>query len=221
MLITTALSLVIASYLWGSVSPSYIVARWLKGIDLRHYGTGTLGGTNLGAQLGFRWKVAIAAVDFVKGLTPTALALALGLPSAPVVLVGLAAVCGHNWSLYLRFAGGRGLAAAVGVICVWDVRLAALVALALAVGTFTRYAGLMPVAAFAVLAPAAWFVGDGPEIIAGCFAFSLIIVLKRLEANRLPLPKEPRARMTALWRRLWLDRDVPLDQPWEERKRID
>ena len=71
-----------------------------------------------------------------------------------------------------------------------------------------------------MLAPLAWLLGDRPEVIAGSAALALIVVLKRLEGNRLPLPDGARAKAAVFWRRLWLDRDVPLDQPWEERDRI-
>jgi hypothetical protein len=56
--------------------------------------------------------------------------------------------------------------------------------------------------------------------VAASAALALIVALKRLEGNRLPLPDGGRAKAVVYWRRLWLDRDVPLGQPWEEREQV-
>jgi hypothetical protein len=66
-----------------------------------------------------------------------------------------------------------------------------------------------------MLAPIAWLLGLPAPVIVGAAVLSLLIVVKRLEANRLPLPADPRERRAVLWRRLWSDRDR--SGPWEKR----
>ena len=212
--------LILAGYLWGSISPSFVAARILKGIDLRQYGTGQVGGSNAGRQLGRRWLLIIGFADFLKGLIATALARAWGFDLLTVVFVALATVLGHNWSLFLGFSGGRGLATTMGALLAWDVRLVLMPLLFFVFTELTGHSGKGPMIAFILLAPFAWLVGDPPAFILGSFLLAVLITLKRLEANRLPLPRAPRERRAVLWRRLWLDRDVPAEQPWEERKRF-
>lgn len=215
-----ALVLAVAGYLWGSISPSFVIVRWRKGIDLRHVGTGTVSGSGVGSQLGRPWMVLIAMLDGMKGIIPPALAVALGYDWVSVVVLSLSILVGHNWSLYLALHGGRGLSTTLGIALVWDARLCVYLAITFVLGLFTRAAGFPPIAGILMLAPLAWLLGDRPEVVAGSAALALIVVLKRLEGNRLPLPAGGWAKAMVFWRRLWLDRDVPLDQPWEERERI-
>lgn len=218
---TSLLAVILASYLWGSLTPAFWIARRLKGIDLRHYGSGNVGSSNLGEQLGFSWMVAIGALDLLKGFAAAAFVRAWGADWPAIVLAGLATVAGHNWSLYLRFTGGRGMATALGVLFAWDVRLPILLLLIMAIGQAFKQGPLASAVGLALLAPGAWLMGDVAEVVVACALLTLLIAFKRLEANRLPLPQDPRAKRAVLWRRLWLDRDVPPDQPWEKRKRID
>jgi glycerol-3-phosphate acyltransferase PlsY len=217
----TSFLLIAASYLWGAISPSFIAARALKGIDLRHYGSGTVGGSNVGEQMGLAWMIAVGAADLLKGFLPIVLARAWGLDSWTVASVGIATVIGHNWSLYLGFKGGRGMGTTVGVLFAWDARLALVLLFVLAVGWLTRQGAPSSAVGLLLLAPGAWGMGDIPEIVFACALLALIIAIKRLEANRLPLPQDAREKRAVLLRRLWMDRDVPRDQAWEERKRID
>jgi glycerol-3-phosphate acyltransferase PlsY len=211
---------IVASYLWGGIPTAFLVARARLGIDLRRYGTGTIGGANAGEQMGKVWTFVIGGVDFVKGIAPAALARALDVDPATTVLASVATVAGHNWSPYLGGLGGRGLAASVGVLVAWDARLA-LFLLAFFYGfQAIRLRAPAPVLGFLSLTPFAWWLGLDIAHVAGCGLLAALAVLKRLEANRLPLPAGSRERARVLWRRFWLDRDVPLGQPWEERKRF-
>lgn len=213
--------LIIASYLWGSISPSYLVARLKKGIDLRQYGTGTVGGSNVGKQIGIGWMLAVGTLDVMKGLLPPALARAWGLDPGIAIGVGLAAVVGHNWSAYLGFKGGRGIGTTVGMLLAWDVWLAVIVLFALAIGLIIKQGAPSTAIGLILLAPIASLISHVPEIVLGCVLLASIIFLKRLEANRLPLPRDAQEKRATLWRRLWLDRDIASDRLWQERGRID
>lgn len=216
-----ALLLIIAAYLLGSLSPAYWVTRALKGIDLRRYGSASLTGSNVGEQLGTFWKIVVGTFDFLKGFVPAALATYWQMDGIVIALAGLAAVVGHNWSLYFRFAGGRGLATVTGILLAWDVRLFIYFLAVLGGSVVVRQPGPGPIIGTLLLAPIALLFSAPPWMVGGCAVIPLLLILKRLEANQLPLPADPREKRAVLWRRFWYDRDVPLDQPWQERKEID
>ena len=105
-----------SSYLIGSIPFTQILAKWVKGIDLRQVGSHNVGGRNLTRQLGLLWGILGSALDIGKGAAALWAAELIGVP-APLRLVnGMAVVAGHNWPLWLRFHGGKGLAAALGAI---------------------------------------------------------------------------------------------------------
>ncbi len=215
-----SLLLLVLAYLWGSLSPAFFVAYRVAGIDLRRYGSGNVGSSNVGEQLGRAWTIVVGFLDLVKGFLPPMLARAWGFDLSTVVLVGIATVIGHNWSLYLRFKGGRGIAATIGVLLAWDARLALGLLVLFALSAWLKQSAPGALIGLILLVPGAWLLGDPPEIVLGCAAVAVLVVMKRLEANGLPLPQGTRARSAVLRRRIWQDRDVPPDQPWEERRRI-
>ena len=210
-------TVIVAAYLWGSLSPAAFIARRARGVDLSRYGSGNVGASNLGALLGGSWKVVGFLADVLKGWAAPAAASLLGFDTTVVALVGLATVAGHSWSIWLGFRGGRGIAAAAGVLCAWDVRFIAIIPLVLGVGWITGRAALTTIVIALLLGPFAWLLSNPAPIIVGGAVLSLFIVLKRLEANRLPLPRDPRDRRAVLWRRLWSDRDLSGEHPWEKR----
>lgn len=216
-----SLALILASYLLGSISPAFLAARLRGGIDLRRYGSGNVGSSNLGQQIGAAWAVGTGTIDFLKGFAPVLLARSWGFDLTTVAAAGVAAVVGHDWSLYLGFTGGRGMGTAIGVLVALDPALALILLAVLGVGWLGKQGATSSAVGMLGIAPAAWLLGDDLRIVAGCLALTVIIALKRLEANRLPLPRDSRARGRVLVRRLWMDRDVPAGQPWEERARID
>lgn len=110
-----ALSLV-SSYLIGSIPFTQIVAKWVKGIDLRRVGSRNVGGRNLTRQLGLLWGLLGGALDIAKGAAAMWLAEWLGVPYPLRLINGMAVVAGHNWPLWLNFQGGKGLLAAIGAI---------------------------------------------------------------------------------------------------------
>lgn len=220
MLTSSVLLAMLAAYAWGSLAPTYVVARWSRGIDLRNYGSGNVGGMNLGVLLGKKWAVAIGALDWAKGLIPALLARLAGWDWPSVVLVSLAAVLGHNWSLYLGFKGGRGIAVTIGLLFAWDWRLALLFLASITIGWVTNYGPQSCLLALVLLVPAAWLIAAPLELVWGSAALLGIAIVKRLEANRLPLPSATREKRRVLLRRLWLDRDIESDRAWQERGEI-
>lgn len=114
-------ALLIGSYLLGAVPFGLLIGR-ARGIDVRQHGSGNIGATNVGRVLGRRWGHLCLALDLLKGLVPTVAAGRLLVGREPTalelsswLLVGLAAVLGHTFPIYLRFRGGKGVSTTIGV----------------------------------------------------------------------------------------------------------
>lgn len=147
---------IIASYLLGSIPSAYIFGRLLKGVDIRKHGSGNMGATNAMRVLGKGPGIAVLIIDALKGfIAVAALGSALisrGVPiSADVtrLLLALACVCGHNWTVFLGFKGGKGVATTAGTLIamavetpgLWSV-LGVTIALWIAVMLLTRIVSL-------------------------------------------------------------------------------
>jgi len=108
---------VLVSYLFGALPIGLLVGRMVKGIDVRDYGSGNIGASNVWRTMGPVWGIAVFLFDFCKGFFPTLLAGRMHevSPWLPI-LVGLAAILGHNFSPLLKFKGGKGVATSLGVV---------------------------------------------------------------------------------------------------------
>lgn len=112
----------VSAYVIGSIPTAYIFGRVLKGIDIREYGSGNVGATNVFRVIGKTPGIIALIIDIIKGFI-CATYLASGfLYMAPVtrpelyrILVGLCAIAGHNWTMFLKFKGGKGVATSAGV----------------------------------------------------------------------------------------------------------
>jgi len=114
--IPLTIALMALAYLLGSVPFSYLVAR-LNGIDLHQVGSGNIGGANVWRSCGFGPFVIAAAGDILKGVLPTLVALHIAkLSPGEVMLVGVAAILGHTFSIFLKFTGGKAVATSTGVL---------------------------------------------------------------------------------------------------------
>ena len=140
-------------YLFGSLSPSYLISKKKK-IDLRKSGTGNFGTSNAIISMGRAWGAAVMAVDIVKAWVAVKLCQ-LMFPSLLLggVIAGSAAVLGHNHPFYLRFKGGKGVAAFGGFVLAfsWQIFLAML-AVCLAIALVVNYSCMLSFSA-AVIFP--------------------------------------------------------------------
>lgn len=109
--------LLAAAYFIGAIPTSYLVARAVRGIDLREHGSGNLGATNAFRVLGWRAAMPIFIVDIAKGFLPVFLFPDIdGTGSLSWALAyGAAAIIGHVFSIYVGFRGGKGVATGAGV----------------------------------------------------------------------------------------------------------
>jgi glycerol-3-phosphate acyltransferase PlsY len=140
-------------YLMGSIPVGYSVVKLVKGIDIRGYGSGHTGGTNVWRAAGLWPAILTASGDFLKGMIAVWIGRAVLGNSIGEVLVGLAAIAGHNWSVFLGWHGGAGTATNLGVISMLSFPVAlALSGAGLLVVVISRYASVASLAV-AILAP--------------------------------------------------------------------
>jgi glycerol-3-phosphate acyltransferase PlsY len=145
------LAVIAIGYLLGSFPSGYVVGR-LRGIDVRQWGSGSLGGTNVLRSAG-PWAAILAVLgDVSKGVLAIFVARALvGSPSAEV-LAGLAVIFGHDFTIFLNFSGGRGVATTLGALGALYLPASLILALlGLAVIAVSRYASLASLTIAAVM----------------------------------------------------------------------
>ena len=189
--------LVLAAYLLGAVPNGLLIAR-LKGIDLQTVGSGNIGATNVFRCVGKGWGVLAFVLDAVKGFVPAFFFPRL-LEAAPPWLglaCGAAAVAGHNWPVWLKFKGGKGVSTSAGMllgIAPASVGIGFTV-FALTV-VATRFVSLGSIlAAIAVPAAYLWMNGADNRLLAGALVVMglLVIVKHRANVGRLLNGTEPR-----------------------------
>jgi len=124
---------IIFAYLLGSIPVGYILGRALKGIDVRRFGSGNFGATNVFRVVGPLPGLIVLALDIFKGLIPVAVFgdfLLYNFPGFDHIFVRLilavAAVCGHNWTIFLNFKGGKGIATTTGALVGLSLKIPAL-----------------------------------------------------------------------------------------------
>ena len=117
--LVTGVLVFLVGYLLGSIPSAYIFTRMASGRDIRKLGGGNVGGLNTLREVGRAPAIAASLVDFGKGAAAVAIAR-WGLQVDPlyVYLTAAAAVVGHNWMVWLRFTGGKGMAATLGALVV-------------------------------------------------------------------------------------------------------
>jgi glycerol-3-phosphate acyltransferase PlsY len=207
---------VIAAYLVGSIPFGVIIAR-AHGKDLRAIGSGNIGATNVARALGSKWGYICFGLDVLKGLLPMLAFGIIALPHiavairAPAVmaswlLIGIAAILGHIFPVYLGFKGGKGVATSFGVaLGLWPYfTICALIALAvwIAIVLIWRYVSLASIGAalafpvpllVGILATSAWdTVNLWPLLIAATLIPLLVIVRHRENIQRLLAGTESR-----------------------------
>jgi len=134
-----ALVALLLAYLFGSI-PGGMIAGAIYRVDLRKVGSGNIGATNVQRVLGWGPAIAVALFDIFKGGIAVWVARLLGVEGWLLGGVAVAAVLGHNFSIFLRFSGGKGVATSLGTLLFLDPEIALYTALVgLAVIAITRY----------------------------------------------------------------------------------
>ena len=176
--------LLLTAYLIGSVPTGLLLGK-AYGIDVRKQGSGNIGATNLYRTLGRKVGVITLIGDCLKGLIPVLVVKYSSLPVEYAAWVGLAAFCGHVFSVFLRFKGGKGVATALGVFLV----LAPL-AVGIAVGVFVvlmvvwRYVSLGSIVAAVTMPIAVVLMGGSKVLTFVTLIIAGVVIIKHHENIR-------------------------------------
>jgi glycerol-3-phosphate acyltransferase PlsY len=219
------LILFVAAYLLGSIPMSFLVAK-SRGVDLRKQGSQQVGGGNLWRTTSRTFGVLVGIFDFLKGALMMFCAWKWGLDSGLQFFVGTGAIIGHNWPVFLRFHGGRGIATTLGIIIFlpiinrsditfWPLIVCAIVGIGSLI--FFRRTPV-PVLLALIAMPIVSAVVKEPLLVKlGYVAILLIAILKRLTAQA-STEKRQISIGQLLINRFLYDRDVSNRADWVHRK---
>jgi glycerol-3-phosphate acyltransferase PlsY len=191
---------VIIAYLLGSINSAYIVTRLVTGKDIRQLGGGNAGGRNVFREIGLAAAIPVAIFDVGKGAASVAIAYwFLNVPLYEmhpfVMIAGTAAVAGHMWSIYLKFTGGNGLAATIGVLAmVMPWALLIVLAIMLVLTVFTRNPVLSLNIGLLSMPISAWFLEQSWLPVVFSTVLIVIMVLNFIPTARAALVKAGSSR---------------------------
>ncbi|MEW6171307.1 MAG: glycerol-3-phosphate 1-O-acyltransferase PlsY [Candidatus Omnitrophota bacterium] len=200
-----------ASYLIGSIPSAYIFGRILKNIDIRQFGSGNVGATNAFRVLGLGPGIFVLILDSLKGILAILLISnifqqTLISQELYFILLGLVAVCGHIWTIFLKGKGGKGMATSLGaliglaikikglwlifiiVICVWIL-----------VFLISRFVSLASIVSVVILPIFLIIFKESKELILMAFFLCVLVIFRhKSNINRLLHKKEPRINLPFL-----------------------
>jgi glycerol-3-phosphate acyltransferase PlsY len=199
----TSAGLVILGYLVGSVSPSVFLGRAFKGIDVRKVGSGNAGTTNAFRALGVRLGIAVLFGDMLKGAVPVVVARLVLHDEHPavIVLVAFASVLGHNYSIFLRGKGGKGVATGAGAaLALMPIPMAIVVGIFVFLLLVVRIVSIASIAA-TIMYPVMAVVFQQPlaYIVGACVMAAVVLWAHRGNFRRLWKRQEPRVKFA--WNR--------------------
>lgn len=171
--------LLAAAYLIGAFPSSYVVAKLVRGIDLRQHGSGNLGATNAFRVLGWRAATPVFILDIFKGWLP-----AFAFPRIDgsdrwelALAYGAAAIVGHVFSIYVGFKGGKGVATGAGVFLALAPLAVLITTIVWIVLVFTtRTVSIGSIAGAATLPIAVWLIGAHTSVFALALALSAFVI---------------------------------------------
>jgi len=173
--------LLIGAYLLGSVPTGLLLAKAL-GVNIREAGSGNIGATNVYRTIGRKLGILTLVGDCLKGLIPVLIAKWLDLPDVWVAAIGLAALLGHVFTIFLGFKGGKGVATALGVFLGTSPLsvLVAIVVFALVLYIW-RYVSLASIVAAALIPGIVRILGGKPEFILMSLAIAAVVIFRHRE----------------------------------------
>ena len=206
------------AYLVGSFPSAYIWTRLLRGVDIHEVGTGNSGASNVSSIAGNMSGLVVLFFDaFIKGFLPTLLFVWLEIPVLILILSSLSLVAGHNWSVFSRFKGGRGVATSIGVVLgvgMWWQMLIMVIGPGL-IGRGLIYKDSAPwtIASLLMLIALTLIYESKGYIIWLLIGLLVLMVVKRVMANSGILHLR-RDFFSVIFLRVFFDRDVISKRDW-------
>ena len=200
----TIITIIVLSYLAGSIPTSIICSKLFKGIDIRDYGSGNAGGTNAMRVLGWKIGSLVMLIDIGKGIFATLVISQIRIdpvnlsPNLIQIIAGMSAILGHIWTIFAGFKGGKGVGTAAGMLfALYPIAGVVCVAIFATVLLTTRYVSLSSMSA-AVAFPVVvllfknWRGYSGELIYFAVFIAILIVFTHRSNIKRLLRGEESR-----------------------------
>ena len=206
------------AYLVGSFPSAYIWTRLLRGVDIHEVGTGNSGASNVSSIAGNMSGLVVLFFDsFIKGFLPTLLFVWLEIPVLILILSSLSLVAGHNWSVFSRFKGGRGVATSIGVVLGvgmwWQMLIMAIGPGLIGRGLIYKDSAPWTIASLLMLITLALIHESQIYIIWLLIGLLSLMVLKRLMSNS-GIPSFRRDFFSVMFFRIIFDRDVMSKRDW-------
>ena len=170
--------LLILSYLSGSIPFGLLIPKIFKKIDVRKFGSGNIGSTNVTRVMGKKWGALVLLSDGLKGVIPILIAKSMFFGDLIPVLVGVTAVFGHIFPIFLKFKGGKGVATTIAVLFTlnWVLGLC-LIAVWYPVFKISKIVAIASLIAILVTTFVATFIASF-EIMMMCAVLSFIIIIR-------------------------------------------
>ena len=188
--------LIAVAYILGSVPNALWIGKAFKGIDIREHGSKNTGSTNAARVLGAKLGILTLILDISKGAIPVALSLFMkadllenitGISNLDFIMIGIFAIVGHSFSIFMKFKGGKAVATTVGVFTVLVPKVLLLAAVVFfVIFALTRYVSVSSITAAISLPIFIFFLyGDIPYTVFGGIITILIIVKHKSNIQRL------------------------------------
>jgi len=167
-------------YLLGSIPFSFVIPKLLKGIDIRDYGSGNIGGSNVIRTVGLIPGIFASLLDILKAMVAVWIIKYIGWGLPYEAISGVSAIIGHNWSIYLRFSGGRGIACTIGILALLLPRELIGVFAIMILGFIAKEGALSVLIALILLPPMAIVLNEPFSLVMTAVALLVIAVLRRI-----------------------------------------
>jgi glycerol-3-phosphate acyltransferase PlsY len=215
--------MLVGAYLLGSIPAAYLGVKWFKGGDIRKLGTGNVGSANVARTTSKLLAVPVALFDMGKGALAFWIAGQLGLSVGQQMAIGLIAIAGHNWSVFIGFRGGKGMVTTLGVVIAISPLMGLIVLLMAYVPGLIRQMAVGVCVTLISLPLWSWFAADWLGIheklpvTIGLVFIALMGFAKRLIGPRVGLSRNVPV-VELLKNRFLFDRDILDRKAWIDRK---
>ena len=209
--------IIIGAYFWGGIPSAYILGKLIKKIDIREYGSGNVGASNITINFNIWMGLSVGTFDtIVKSTIPIVLANLFDQSLWVQMSIGIATIAGHNWSPYLKFTGGRGISTTIGVmlgLVMWKEIISGIILLGIIGSLILKQTALFTLITAISLPFITYYTNVNVELTYISVSFTTLIILKRLTANWSSPPSNQLLVKTLILRLLW-DRDLIEKDIW-------
>ncbi len=206
----------ITGYLAGSIPFAWFLVKLFKGVDIRQYGTRTVSATMVGVLVSKPAAVLVGILDILKALVPVWIFYRTYSSFFVAHLCGVGALLGHCWPIWLGFHGGRGVSVILGTLTILFPPGTIYLLSTLGIGRIFKIGGTAVLFALLTIPLLAVVLRQPLSTVLFCLIILFVTVVKRIEANREPLPET--GKDAVLLRRIFLDRDIKNYKTWITRR---